>query len=79
MIEATELEYWASPGRLDRVVGALATNPDVNIRGVGGYTALHAAAENGYLDVIQFLVERGAKVGARLDTISQGCPPVGRH
>jgi hypothetical protein len=27
MIEATELEYWASLGRLDRVAAALATNP----------------------------------------------------
>jgi ankyrin repeat protein len=68
LIPATDLEYWAALGNLDRVREALAANPDPNIRGVGGYTALHAAAENGHLHVIRFLVEHGADVNARLDT-----------
>lgn len=68
MIEAMELEYWASLGRLDKVVAALAFHPDVNRRGVGGYTALHAAAENGHLDVIRFLVEQGAELSPRVES-----------
>lgn len=67
-IPATDLEYWASLGNLDRVREVLAANPDPNVRGVGGYTAMHAAAENGHLRVIRFLVENGADVNARLDT-----------
>jgi ankyrin repeat protein len=68
LIPATKLEYWASLGRLDEVTAALAANPDVNIRGVGGYTAMHAAAENGHLEVLRFLVERGAAISPRVDT-----------
>lgn len=67
-IPATDLEYWASLGNLDRVREALAANPDLNIRGVGGYTAMHAAVENGHLHVIRFLAENGADLNARLDT-----------
>jgi ankyrin repeat protein len=67
-IPCTDLEYWAALGDLHRVREALAANPDPNLRGAGGYTALHAAAENGHLGVIRFLVEHGADVNARLDT-----------
>lgn len=68
MIEATELEYWASLGRLERVAAALAANPDVNIRGRGGYTAMHAAAENGHLEVIRFLADRGADINPQVES-----------
>ncbi|MFO0798321.1 MAG: ankyrin repeat domain-containing protein [Gemmataceae bacterium] len=68
LIPATDLEYWAALGDLERVREALAANPDPNIRGVGGYTALHAAAGNGHLHVIRFLAENGADVNARLET-----------
>lgn len=67
-IPATDLEYWAALGRLKNVAEALAENPDANIRGVGGYTAMHAAALNGHVDVIQFLVSRGAWLNPQLDT-----------
>lgn len=73
-IPATDLEYWAALGNLDRVRDALLTHPDPNVRGVGGYTALHAAAENGHLTVIRFLVAHGAASNARLDT---GQTPLG--
>ncbi len=65
---ATDLEYWAALGQADRVAEALAANPDPSVRGVGGYTAAHAAAENGHLEVLELLVARGADVNARLDT-----------
>ena len=67
-IEATAIEYWASLGHLERVAEALAAYPDANIRGVGGYTAMHAAAENGHVDVIRFLLDRGADLSPRLES-----------
>jgi hypothetical protein len=68
MIEANKLEYWASLGRLERVAEALQTEPDVNIRGVGGYTAMHAAAENGHLAVIQLLADYGAALNVKVES-----------
>jgi glutaminase len=68
VIEATELEYWASLGRLEQVASALAANPDVNIRGVGEHTAMHAAATNGHLEVIRFLASHGADLSPRVET-----------
>ena len=68
MIEATSLEYWASLGQLERVAEALKANPDVNIRGSGGYTAMHAAAENGHVAVIRFLVDHGAELSPEVES-----------
>jgi len=62
VIEAADLEYWASLGRLGPVAAALAANPDVNLRGNSGYTAMHAAAENGHLEVIRFLASCEAEL-----------------
>ena len=67
-IPATDLAYWASLGNLPRVIEASEKNPNVNIRGAGGYTAMHAAAENGHLAVLRFLLARGAELSPRLDT-----------
>ena len=68
IIPATPLEYWSSVGRLDMVKQALAENGDVNVKGQDDYTALHAAAENGHQAVLQYLLERGADVNARVTT-----------
>jgi ankyrin repeat protein len=68
IIPAAPLEYWAALGRLDEVQKTLAENPDVNARGQDGYTALHAAAENGRLAVVLFLLKRGAEVNPRLSS-----------
>lgn len=57
-----ELVYWASLGELAEVKKSLENGTDVNIADDEGYSALHAAAENGYLDVVKFLVEKGADV-----------------
>jgi ankyrin repeat protein len=65
MIPATDLEYWASLGNLTMVKMALAANPDPNIRGQGGYTAMHAAAENGHIEVLRFLAANGADPNSR--------------
>lgn len=68
MIPVTELEYWASLGNVPNVLQAIIDGHDVNLRGVNGYTALHAAAENGHLEVIRVLLEFGAIADLRLDS-----------
>ena len=57
-----ELVYWASLGELAEVEKSLASGVDVNSTDDEGYSALQAAAENGYLDVVKLLVEKGANV-----------------
>lgn len=57
-----ELVYWASLGEVVEVEKALANGVDVNQTDDEGYSALQAAAENGYLDVVQLLVSKGADV-----------------
>ena len=55
----TELDALATAERL------LGAGADVNARDDNGRTALHAAASQGYTDVVKFLVEQGADVGAK--------------
>lgn len=57
-----ELVYWASLGNIDEVKASLNAGTDVNTADDDGYSALHAAAENGYLDVVKLLVLQGANV-----------------
>jgi ankyrin repeat protein len=66
MIRANELAYWSSLGRLDQVREALLQTPDINELGQDGYTAMHAAAENGHLEVLRFLIENGAELNPRV-------------
>jgi uncharacterized protein len=55
----TELDALATAERL------LAAGADVNARDDNGRTALHAAASQGYTDVVKFLADQGADVGAK--------------
>ena len=57
-----ELVYWASLGEVAEVEKSLANGVDVNQQDDEGYSALQAAAENGNLDVVKLLVEKGANV-----------------
>ena len=57
-----ELVYWASLGELEEVKKSLENGSDVNTTDEEGYSALQAAAENGYLDVVKLLVANGANV-----------------
>ena len=57
-----ELVYWSSIGDVAEVEKSLANGVDVNQTDDEGYSALQAAAENGYLDVVKLLVEKGANV-----------------
>ncbi|MFH1831407.1 MAG: ankyrin repeat domain-containing protein [bacterium] len=38
---------------------------DVNEKNQGKYTPLHLAAENGYLDIVKFLIEKGASINEK--------------
>ena len=57
-----ELVYWASLGELEEVNKSLENGSDVNTTDEEGYSALQAAAENGYLDVVEYLVAQGVDV-----------------
>ena len=57
-----ELVYWSSIGEVAEVEKTLANGVDVNQTDEEGYSALQAAAENGYLDVVKLLVLKGANV-----------------
>lgn len=57
-----ELVYWASLGELAEVEKSLANGSDVNTTDDDGYSALQAAAENGYLDVVMLLVNNGVDI-----------------
>ena len=57
-----ELVYWSSLGEIDEVEKSLNNGIDVNQADNEGYSALQAAAENGYLDIVKLLVSKGAEV-----------------
>ena len=62
MIEAPKLVYWSSLGNLPRVEEALRTKQDVDAKDEGGYSAVHAAAENGHVETLRLLIAHGANV-----------------
>lgn len=62
-----ELVYWASLGEYDEVKNSLAQGIDANQHDDEGYSALHAAAENGHLEVVKLLVAHGADVAYRTE------------
>ena len=55
-----ELVYWASLGEFEQVKALLEQGTDPNQTDDEGYSALQAAAENGYLDVVELLIQQGA-------------------
>jgi hypothetical protein len=58
----SDLEYWSFVGNTAMVRSLIEGGMDVNEKGANGYTALHAAAANGNLEVVKLLLEYGAKV-----------------
>ena len=65
-IPAGAVEYWAAVGNYDQTLKRIRDGNDVNERGDGGYTALHAAAENRHIDIIKLLLDHGADRAAAL-------------
>ena len=57
-----ELVYWSSLGEVTEVERTLANGTDVNQTDEEGYSALQAAAENGYIEVVKLRVNKGANV-----------------
>ncbi len=55
-----ELVYSASLGEFEQVKALLEQGIDPNQTDDEGYSALQAAAENGYLDIVQLLIQQGA-------------------
>ena len=60
-----ELVYWASLGDIEQVTETLHRGIDPNSIDDEGYSALQAAAENDYLEVVQLLVSKGANLEHR--------------
>ncbi|MEB3768233.1 ankyrin repeat domain-containing protein [Acinetobacter sp. MD2] len=57
-----ELVYWASLGDITQIQQLLSAGVDPNQTDEEGYSALQAAAENNYLDVVKMLIQQGADV-----------------
>ncbi|WP_448761710.1 ankyrin repeat domain-containing protein [Acinetobacter tandoii] len=60
-----ELVYWSSLGDFEQVEQLLLDGADPNQTDEEGYSALQAAAENDYLDVVKLLVSKGARIDYR--------------
>lgn len=56
------LMYLANEGDMDGIRELLDSGVDVNFRDIDGRTALHVAACQGFADVVELLLERGAQV-----------------
>jgi ankyrin repeat protein len=59
------LVYWASLGQVENIQNNITQFPDVNASDGSGYTALHAAAEYGYVEITQLLLDNGADCSVR--------------
>jgi ankyrin repeat protein len=64
------LVYWSSLGNLARVEEVLRSEPEVNVTDEGGYSAVHAAAENGHIEVLKLLIARGANLNPFVDGLT---------
>ena len=61
-----ELVYWSSLGDMEQVEQLLLDGSDPNQTDDEGYSALQAAAENDHLDVVRFLISKGARIDHRV-------------
>ena len=66
-IATQNFSWYAGQGDLDIVKLFVAARINVNAKNSKGFTALHAAANEGHLAVVQFLVEKGADVNSDHD------------
>jgi ankyrin repeat protein len=67
-IQMSTLGYWSAIARPDAAAHlkqAIAAGDNVNEHNGDGYTALHAAAENGCIDNVKLLLANGADVAIR--------------
>lgn len=65
VFEHDEFFSMVAEGDLDKVRGAVAKTPELAmIKSPEGLTALHIAADRGYLEVVKYLIEQGSDVNA---------------
>ena len=62
-----ELVYAASLGEFEQVEQLLSQGIDVNQTDDEGYSALHAAAENDYLEIVKLLIQKGADLNYKAE------------
>lgn len=74
---STEAHRHAQAGEIDKLRGILDANPKlVNKRDANGWTPLHEAVRDGSLEVIEFLLDRGAEVNVRTGPRADGASPL---
>ena len=61
-VQAPDVVYWASLGRVEKVKAALESGGNSNSRDESGYSALSAASENNHLEIVKLLVASGADI-----------------
>ena len=61
-LQLPELVYCSSLGEIEQVKALLEQGIDPNQTDDEGYSALQAAAENDYLDIVKLLLSQGAKL-----------------
>ena len=61
-LQLPELVYWSSLCEIEQVKALLEQGIDPNQTDDEGYSALQAAAENDYLDIVKLLLSQGAKL-----------------
>ena len=61
-LQLPELVYCSSLGEIEQVKALLEQGIDPNQTDDEGYSALQAAAENDYLDIVKLLLSKGAKI-----------------
>ena len=74
---ATETHRLVREGDLNDLMAAVDANEEtVNARDVNGWTPLHEAIRFGELDKVQFLLDRGSNVNARVGPTATGTSPL---
>lgn len=65
VIVVSDVEFYATIGKVDLLRTALDARGNPNARDPDGYTALHGASENGHVDCVRLLLKRGADPAPR--------------
>jgi hypothetical protein len=74
---STEAHRHAQKGEIAKLKEVLDANPKmVNKRDSNGWTPLHEAVRDGSLEVIEFLLDRGAEVNVRTGARADGASPL---
>jgi ankyrin repeat protein len=60
VVVVSNVEYWATIGKIDRLRAALDAGGRADSADRDGYSALHGASENGHVECVRMLLERGA-------------------